>query len=165
MADAQTTNYLWYKPTVGADLDTWGGVLNTTTDAIDADLHTLSVSDAAKFPTSGATALGGSLKEAYNAVTVSGGHAAIDLSLANYVGFTVPGTTTDITTSNPPTTGKAFGLFLKIINGGSATFNLAGLGTIHGTAPTFTLSGTDLVMLLTIDAGANWYILGYKTNV
>jgi hypothetical protein len=35
---ADTTNYGWAKPTVDADEDAWGDIVNTTLDDIDADL-------------------------------------------------------------------------------------------------------------------------------
>lgn len=39
MADETTANYGWEKPDVGADDDTWGDLLNTALDDIDADLQ------------------------------------------------------------------------------------------------------------------------------
>lgn len=38
---ADTTNYAWTKPTVGGSDDTWGTILNTAFDDIDADLKAL----------------------------------------------------------------------------------------------------------------------------
>ncbi len=165
MADALTANYSWTKPTVGSDVDSWGGLVNTNFDGIDTTVKAVSDSDALKFPTSGATALGGSLKEVYAADTVATGAVTLDLGAANYHGFTVPGSAVAVSKSNAPASGKAFGLFLKLVNGGSGAITWTGLGTFHGTLPTFTLSGTDLLMLLTIDGGSSWYVLGSKLNV
>lgn len=39
---AATTNYGWIKPTVGADLGTWGTILNVIFDAIDSVVYALS---------------------------------------------------------------------------------------------------------------------------
>lgn len=39
---ADTTNYGWTKPTVGGSDNTWGTILNTALDDIDADLKALS---------------------------------------------------------------------------------------------------------------------------
>lgn len=38
---ANTANYAWAKPTVGGSDNTWGTVLNTALDDIDADLDAL----------------------------------------------------------------------------------------------------------------------------
>lgn len=55
---AATTNYSWTYPTVGADLDTWGGILNTAFIDIDADLKTVDNLAVAALPKSGGTMTG-----------------------------------------------------------------------------------------------------------
>lgn len=55
---AQTINYSWTYPTVGADLDTWGGILNAAFVAADASLKTVNnIADAA-LPRAGGTMTG-----------------------------------------------------------------------------------------------------------
>lgn len=44
---ADTVNYGWTKPTVGGSDNTWGTILNTALDDIDADLKALSDGQAA----------------------------------------------------------------------------------------------------------------------
>ena len=41
MSDPATTNFGWVKPTVGADADTWGGVINADLDGIDAEVFAI----------------------------------------------------------------------------------------------------------------------------
>lgn len=58
MVDSTTTNYGWTKPTVGADENTWGGLINGDLDSIDTDLKAVSdVADGA-VPKAGGTMTG-----------------------------------------------------------------------------------------------------------
>lgn len=68
MVDATTTNYGWTKPTVGADSNTWGGLLNGDMDSIDADLFAVSGVANAALPKAGGTITG--------SLTVDGGIAS-----------------------------------------------------------------------------------------
>lgn len=55
---AATVNYSWTYPTVGADLDTWGGILNQAFIDADADLKAVDDVAAAALPTAGGTMTG-----------------------------------------------------------------------------------------------------------
>lgn len=55
---AATINFSWTYPTVGADLDTWGGVLNQAFIDIDADLWTVKGTADAALPKAGGTMTG-----------------------------------------------------------------------------------------------------------
>ena len=54
-----TTNYGWTKPTVGGDLDVWGGYLNTDLDGIDSTVFALSTNFSATAPAMDGTAAAG----------------------------------------------------------------------------------------------------------
>lgn len=58
MVDATTTNYGWTKPTVGADSDAWGGLINTNLDGIDTTVKAVSVVANAAVPKAGGTMTG-----------------------------------------------------------------------------------------------------------
>lgn len=58
MVDLTTANYGWTKPTVGADSDTWGGILNTDLDSIDATVKGV---DDHKVPSGGIIMWSGSI--------------------------------------------------------------------------------------------------------
>ena len=53
-----TTNYGWTKPAVGADLDVWGGYLNTDLDGIDSTVKAVSNVANAALPSTGGTNTG-----------------------------------------------------------------------------------------------------------
>lgn len=53
-----TTNYGWAKPTVGADNDAWGGMLNTDLDGIDSTVKSVSTVASAALPLAGGTLTG-----------------------------------------------------------------------------------------------------------
>jgi hypothetical protein len=58
MADTTTTNYGWVKPTVNADLNLWGGLLNTNLDNQDSTVHGIDVMARAAAPIAGAVFTG-----------------------------------------------------------------------------------------------------------
>jgi hypothetical protein len=58
MVDLTTTYYGFTKPTVGADNNTWGGLINTDLDSIDSSLHAVSVVASAAVARSGDTMTG-----------------------------------------------------------------------------------------------------------
>ena len=53
-----TANYSWTKPTVGGDLDVWGGYLNADLDGIDSIVHGIDVSNQTKAPLASPTFTG-----------------------------------------------------------------------------------------------------------
>jgi hypothetical protein len=59
MADTTTVNYGWVKPTVNADLNLWGGLLNTNLDNQDSTVHGIDVMARAAMPTVGGVFTGG----------------------------------------------------------------------------------------------------------
>lgn len=91
---AATTNYSWTYPTVNANADTWGSILNTAIIAIDASLHTVDV---------------GGCKVANNLSDVTAATARTNLGLGT-------GATRNITvsSSDPSGSGNAGDLWVKI---------------------------------------------------
>lgn len=74
MADPTTTNYGLTKPTVGADPDTWGGLLNGNFDTIDAQMYNGAVAGFRNRIINGAC-----LVDQYGAVTHSAtGYGGVD---------------------------------------------------------------------------------------
>jgi hypothetical protein len=91
-----------------------------------------------------------------NVLGSGSGSRTIDVTLGNYVTATATGITT-WTFSNPVSSPNACGFVLELVNGGSATQTWP--GTVRwpgGTSPTLTASGTDILVFITDDAGANW---------
>jgi len=94
--------------------------------------------------------------ETVNAIGNATGEMTIDLSLGNVVTATIIGGT-NWTITNPSPTGKACSFTLILTNGGSS----AQTWTVTpkwpgGTLPTFTVSGVDILVLFTVDAGTTW---------
>lgn len=137
-----TTNYGWTYPTVNADADTWGTILNTMAIAIDASLKTVdtatsaaalkanNLSDLADKPTA-RTNLGLGTAAVAN---VSDAGSPLAAAFGSVVSGNVPiwgGTTGTITDSGVPMAGlcKTASNLSDLANAGNARVNL-GLGTM-----------------------------------
>lgn len=80
-----------------------------------------------------------------------------DLENGNVFTDTIDTGETTATFSNPPASGTAGFLTLKLTNAGSQTFNWPGsVDWPGGTPPSLTASGKDTVVCDTIDAGTVW---------
>lgn len=89
---------------------------------------------------------------------LTGGTDDIDYTLGGVVTATVSTAEQTFTFSNPPTTGKNGSFMLFLTNGGSQTVNWpASVKWSLGSAPTLTISGTDIISFTTLDAGVTWY--------
>lgn len=71
MPDLLTTNYGWTKPTVGADTNTWGGLLNADLDGIDSTVFAVSGVANAALPKAGGT-MTGAILHAVGSVSAPG---------------------------------------------------------------------------------------------
>lgn len=163
---ADTANYGWTKPTVGGDGGAWGGILNTLFDDIDADLNTLAatVSSVSTVASAALPKAGGEMTGEIDVLTARAhvealgnitGTQALDLDVGNAFTATVTGAVT-VSISNAPGGTHFVSVFLKVTNPGT---NLTLPGTIEwagGAAPTFTVSGTDNIMLTSYDGGSTW---------
>lgn len=155
---ADTTNFSWTKPTVGGSSGTWGGILNTALDDIDADLKTVKDTADAALPKAGGdmTARVNMVTESYASVahgSVSGA-LALDCSAAHWHELTVGGNLT-LSLTNLPASGKIFPLFLRLTNGGAFTITWpAGTLWPSGAAPAFTSAGTDVLAFVVRDGAA-----------
>lgn len=167
MADTTTTNYGLTKPEDGASTGTWGPKVNTDMDLIDTQMK-VNEDDAATAQTAADAALplvGGVLSGEVDIFTARmersdlgnwSGAETIDLDNANAFTATVTGSTT-ITISNAPAGTHLIAFTVRITNGG--VFPITWPGTVEwpgGTVPTFTTSGTDVVTMLSFDAGTTW---------
>ena len=84
------------------------------------------------------------------------GNKAIDVSNGAYITCKVTGNTTFSFTGVPQT--GATVVVMQLTNGGAYTITWpSSIKWSGGTAPKFTASGIDIVVLTTNDAGATWY--------
>lgn len=96
------------------------------------------------------------LAEKFQALGNVSGTKAIDLTAGLAVSATITGTTTFSFTDVPQT--GATVVVMQLTNGGAYTITWpSSIKWSGGTAPKFTASGIDIVVLTTNDAGATWY--------
>lgn len=98
-----------------------------------------------------------SARETKSAVTQSTGTLTLDCATANVFEFTPSQNITTLTISNIPTSGDAYAMVLKITGSAYTIAWGAAVKWAGGTAPTLSSSNTDVIVLLTVDAGTNWY--------
>lgn len=130
-----TAFYAFIKPTVAGDSGLWGGFWNTNADQLDTYISK------PRIP--------------FNSPTV-GATTTCDLSVAVAFAFTVSQATTLAFTNTPG--GASCGVVLYITNGSAFALTFpASVQWPAGVAPTFKVSGTDVVDLLTKDGGTTWF--------
>lgn len=144
------------------ELNLLDGVTATTAELNYNDVPTLGTVEASKTVTADAVGTTKKLKtqeqtEIVNAIGTVSTATAIDFTAGN-IATAVLTSGGSFTLNNPPSSGIYGKITLILTNAGTAssifptTVKWAG-----GSAPTFTTSGIDIVVLETIDAGANWY--------
>lgn len=155
-----TSNYSFSLPIVNGSVGAWGTILNAFGDAVDAVIK--SVSDAANAALSRAGGVMTGRLDAqtttlarYDEGAISGAHS-LDLSVASYFTFTVSGPLT-LGFSNPPLGAFAYGVILRITNGGSSVITWpASVKWPSGSVPALTAAGVDMVVLITDDNGVTF---------
>ena len=98
-----------------------------------------------------------SARETKSAVTQSTGTLTLDCATANVFEFTPSQNITTLTISNVPTSGDAYAMVLKIGGSAHAITWGAAVKWAAATAPTLSASNVDVIVLLTVDGGTNWY--------
>ena len=91
-------------------------------------------------------------------VALSGTSPAVDCEAGNVFSLTTSGATT-FTFSNPPATGTAYGMSVKLVAGGNHAITWpASVDWASATAPDAPASGeTDMLSFITHDGGTTWY--------
>ena len=147
-----------------AEINTLTGVTSTATELNYTNVTTLGTSEASKAVTAdanGDVALAAELKAtSYNEtyVALSGTTPAADCEAGNMFSLTTSGSTT-FTFSNPPATGTAYGMVIKLVAGGTHAITWpTSVDWAGGTAPDAPASGeTDVLGFITHDGGTTWY--------
>jgi len=147
-----------------AELNILDGVTATASEINYLDITTLGTSEASKAVTAdanGDVTLAAELKatsynETYSAL--SGTTPSVDCEAGNVFALSTTGNTT-FTFSNPPATGTAYGMLIKLTAGGTHTITWpASVDWAGGTAPDAPASGeTDVLGFITHDGGTTWY--------
>jgi hypothetical protein len=167
-----TPNFGWTLPTVGADDDGWGTILNVNTfiAGIDADVWTIKGTADAALPKAGGTltgrvdALSGRMKIV--ALGSVSGTVHLDLSLGNYFTLTSGGNITLDFTNVPTGTVYAQFAFIRFTNPGAHTVTLSGTFKlpVAGT-PTWSATSDDFIGFVTEDAGTTWRLCALKQAI
>ena len=146
------------------ELNLLDGVTATTTELNYVDITTLGTSQASKALTADAngdvTLSEELIAKSYNEtfVTLSGTTPTVDCETGNVFYLSTSGNTT-FTFSNPPSSGTAYGMLIKLTAGGTHTISWPGtVDWAGGSAPDAPASGeTDILGFITHDGGTIWY--------
>jgi hypothetical protein len=152
-----------------AELSILDGATVTTAEINYLDITTLGTSEASKAVTADANGdvvfseeiKAKSYNETYATVSSSSGAVTINCETANVFQLTLTENVTSVTLSNPPTSGTAYAMTLRIIQDTTARTITwpASVKWPEGVAPTIS-SGSgaiDVITLFTTDGGSNWY--------
>lgn len=156
-----TTNYHWTLPTIGGDTGSWGSELNGTLQAIDTAVKAASDLAAAAVPILGGPITGPiNVSTSTLALTAKGGISgsqSLNAAVAQAFTFTVTGDLSLSIVGTPSNANTAFGVILWITNGNSHGISWpSGTRWPSGSVPALSVSGLDVVVLLTKDQGATW---------
>tara|TARA_R110002153_G_scaffold270596_4_gene437097 strand:- start:2158 stop:2892 length:735 start_codon:yes stop_codon:yes gene_type:complete len=163
-ADAAELNILDGATVTTAEINLLDGASVTTAEINYLDITTLGTSEASKAVTADANGdvniaeelKAKSYNETYAALT--GTAVTVDCETGNVFSLATTGNTT-FTFSNPPATGTAYGMVIKLTAGGTHTITWpASVDWAGGTAPDAPASGeTDVLCFITHDGGTTWY--------
>ena len=98
-----------------------------------------------------------STRETSSNVTQSTGTLTLDCSTGNAFSFTPTQNITTLTINNIPASGDAYSMVLKI---GGSSYTIAWGAAVKwagGQAPALSSSNHDVIVLMTVDGGTNWY--------
>jgi hypothetical protein len=155
-----TTNFGWTPPVVLGDTGAWATKLNAVFDAIDAALKSVQNTASAALAKAG-----GAMTGRLDAKTATmsrvdlgaiSGAQDLDLSAGQYFTLTVGGALSP-SFSNKPTGQFAYGVMLRITNGGSSVITWPPeVKWPSASPPVLTAAGIDIVVLLTDDNGVTF---------
>ena len=169
MPGTPTPNYGWPTGAVGGDNNNWGNEINNALVDIDAQVFAVQGVANAALPKSGGAMTGRlDAQSATMSAAALGTLVAatnIDCSLANYFTFTVGAAFTLSFINVPTTASSAFGVIMRITNGGVGITWPASVKWPSGTPPVLTASGTDLLAFITDDNGTTWRMIAASLNV
>lgn len=144
-----TTNYGWVLPVIDGSLNDWGNILNTAMEAIDGDLNTADQYAQNALPSTGGQMTGELTADVVTQPVQTISAVEIDWSAGNTFTKTLSASPT-FTFANVPGTGAQY-LVVQLINGGAHTVTWpATINWPSGSAPTQTVSGTDIYVLAAI---------------
>ena len=174
-----STNYGWPIPTNAGDNNAWGTELNTMIADVDAQVFTVQGVANGALPLAGSTPAANPMTGRLDAQTatmamlnlgtISGGTLTLDCTSAQFFTFTVGANITTVTATLPSVhvpANYAFGIVMRVINGGSHTITWPGNWYWPGgTVPSLTVSGSDLLALVYDTVTNGFEMIGVQLNL
>ncbi len=139
----------------GATISNAGTI--TTADINGGTVDGVTIGGSVAGAVTGTTMKATSLRETSNNVTQSTGTLTLDCATGNAFSFTPTQNITTLTITNVPASGDAYSMVLKI---GGSSYTIAWGAAVKwagGQAPVLSTSNHDVIVLMTVDGGTNWY--------
>ncbi len=156
------TGSVWNDAAFDVGTALFAADIGVTVQGYDADTAKLDVAQTYTAKQTFGTAKASVLEEGYATFTSTTNAATVDTSTATVFSHTLTENTT-LTFSNPPATGTAYGMTIKIVqDAGASGYTVtwpASVDWAAATAPTLTAtaSAVDVFTFYTHDGGLNWY--------